>query len=174
MKILFCGGGSAGHISPALAIAEAIKKKNNNVEFLFVSREGGSESEAVINRGIKLETLKIQGLKRSLSTENIKRIGLAIKSINKAEKILKDFSPDAVVATGGYVSWPVAKAAKRLRIPLIFHESNSYPGLVTRMMSAKCDLVLLNYKESEMHFKKGTRTAVVGNPLLSDFYKHTK
>ncbi len=174
MRILLCGGGSVGHISPALAIAEAIKQKNENTEFIFVSREGGCENDVIKKSGIKLSTIKIEGIERRLTTKNIKRIKLALRAINKAIKITKEFSPDAVVVTGGYVSWPIAKAAIKLKIPLILHESNAYPGLVTRLISSKCNLVLLNTEETKKYIRKSTKTLVVGNPIRADFFKQTR
>lgn len=171
MKILLCGGGSAGHISPAIAIAEAIKSKNKDTELLFVGREGGFENSAVVKAGIKLETVKIEGLKRKLTLENFKKIMLTLKATRSASKIINDFSPDAVVATGGYVSWPVLRAAQKMKIPTVIHESNVYPGLVTRLISKKCSLVLLNHKESREYLRQTGNTVVVGNPLRADFSK---
>lgn len=174
MKILLCGGGSVGHISPAIAIAEAIKQKNKSAEFLFVSRENGSENDVIIKHKIKLKTIQIKGLERKLTARNVKKIKLALKAITTATEILKEFSPDAVIITGGYVSWPIAKAAVKLKIPLILHESNAYPGLVTRVISSKCDLVLLSTEETRKHIRKAKNTLVVGTPIISEFYKQTR
>lgn len=174
MKILLCGGGSVGHISPAIAIAEAIKQKNKSAEFLFVSREGGSENDVIIKHKIKLRTIKIEGLKRRLTAQNLKKFRLALKAISAAAEILKEFTPDAVVITGGYVSWPVAKAAVKSKIPLILHESNAYPGLVTRLISSKCNLVLLSTEEARKHLSRRTKSLAVGTPIISEFYKQTR
>ena len=169
MKILLCGGGSAGHINPGIAIAEAIKSKHNDTEFLFVGREGGFENSAVEKLGIKLKTVKIEGLKRKLTFENFKKLMLTLKATKAAAKIIKEFQPDAVVATGGYVSWPVLRAAQKMKIPTVIHESNVFPGLVTRLISKKCSLVLLNHKETREYLSYTKNTAVVGNPLKADF-----
>jgi len=174
MKVLLCGGGSVGHISPAIAIAEAIKQKDKNAEFLFVSREGGSENDVIKKAGINLKTIKVEGIQRKLTAKNFERISLALKAIDKAAEILTQFSPDAVIITGGYVSWPVAKAALKLKIPLILHESNAYPGLVTRIIASKCDLVLLSNEEAKKYIRKSAKAVVVGNPITSDFYKYTR
>ncbi len=171
MKILLCGGGSAGHINPGIAIGEAIKSKYRDTELLFVGREGGFENSAVEKADIKLKTIKIEGLKRKYTVENFKKIMLTLKATRDAAKILKEFQPDAVVATGGYVSWPVLRAANKMKIPTVIHESNVYPGLVTRLLSKKCSLVLLNHKESRKSLKQGSNTVVVGNPLRADFSK---
>ncbi len=169
MKILFCGGGSAGHINPAVAIAERVKLRYKNAEFLFIGREGGFENNSVKKAGIRLKTVKIEGLKRKITVANIKKLLLALKATEEAGKILKEFSPDIVIATGGYVSYPVLRAAHKMKIPTVIHESNVYPGLVTRLLSQKCTLVLLNHKETEKYLKKKCKTEVVGNPLRADF-----
>lgn len=171
MKILLCGGGSAGHVNPAIAIAEAIKSKNPNTELLFVGREGGFENSAVKKAGIKLKTVRIEGLKRKITVENIKKMILTIKATKEASKILNEFRPDAVIATGGYVSFPVLRAAQKTKIPTVIHESNVYPGLVTRLLSSKCTLVLLNHKKTAEHLRNSKNIEVIGNPLRADFTK---
>ncbi len=174
MKIILCGGGTSGHVHPALAIAEAVKRKYPGTEFLFIGRAGGFENRSVTKAKIPLITLKVEGISRSISTKNIKRIGLALKAVKEAEKIIKDFSPDLVLGTGGYVSYPVIKAAQRLKIKNIIHESNVYPGLVTRLLAKGSDCILLNYQETKEYLSKKANTHVVGNPLRADFTKTTR
>ena len=112
MRIILCGGGTAGHINPALAIADELKERDKNSVILFIGREGGRENEAVTKARIPLKTLKIQGLIRSFSSKNIDRIRTAIKARETAKKIITDFKPDVVLGTGGYVCWPVLSAAR--------------------------------------------------------------
>ena len=174
MKIVLCGGGTAGHINPAIAIAEEIKRQDQTSEIMFIGRDMGKENRLVEKTNIKIKTIKVSGLKRSLSPQNIKIVHDAIKAKQTAKKILSEFSPDIVLGTGGYVCWPVLKAAKELGIKTAIHESNVSPGLVTRLLSPSCDLVLLNHIESSAKlFTKG-RMVVVGNPLRSDFSRITR
>jgi UDP-N-acetylglucosamine--N-acetylmuramyl-(pentapeptide) pyrophosphoryl-undecaprenol N-acetylglucosamine transferase len=116
-----CGGGTAGHINPALAVAEEILDKEPASDILFIGREGGRENELVKKAGINLHTIPIKGLKRSLSFENISRIKDALLAKRKAEEIIKDFQPDVILGTGGYVCWPVISAGKALSIPVAIH-----------------------------------------------------
>lgn len=171
MRLLLCGGGTAGHINPAIAIAEEMKKSYPESQILFVGREGGKENEHVIKSGFKQKTLKVYGLKRSFSVENINRIKNAIKARDEAEKIIKEFKPDVILGTGGYVCWPVITTGRKLNIPTAIHESNLYPGLTTKLLSAKCDKVLLNHNETKKYLGKRVQTVTVGNPIRSDFTK---
>ncbi len=139
MRVLFCGGGTAGHISPAIAIAEALISKDRNTEVLFIGRDGGEENEAIKKASFKLETIEIYGIQRKLTPKNIKRLFVAAKAIGKAKKIIKKFNPNVVVGTGGYVCYPVLKAARKLKIPTAIHESNACPGLTTKLLAPKCD-----------------------------------
>ncbi len=174
MKIILCGGGTSGHIYPALAIADAIKEKLPDTELLFIGREGGFENRAVKKSNIKLTTLKIEGISRNLSLKNIKRLKLAADAKKKAVEIVKDFEPDVVVGTGGYVCWPVITAAQKLGIPTLIHESNVYPGLVTKLLAPKTNCVLLNYPDTKKYLPKKSNTEIIGNPLRSDFSKISK
>ncbi len=174
MRLLLAAGGTGGHVSPAIAIAEAVRARYENPEIAFVGREGGEENNAVISRGFKLYTLEIRGLSRKISKEAIKSLSLALKSLGKAKRIIKEFSPDAIIATGGYVSWPIIKCGIKLGVPTLMHESNIYPGLVTRMLGKRCSALLLNSEESLMYLKKTENCVSVGNPLRHDFFKKSK
>ena len=169
MKIIFCGGGTAGHVTPGVAIAEHIKKTYPTAKILFVGREGGDENSVIINSGFELKTLKINGFERKISAKNFKSLFIAISSLKHAKSIIRDFSPDVVVGTGGYVTWPIIKVAQSLKIPTVIHESNACPGLVTKLLSRKCDRVLLNLSGSEKEFKKQDNIRIVGNPVREDF-----
>ena len=171
MNIILTGGGTAGHVSPAIAVAEEIMQSEPDSRILFIGREGGGENEAVTKAGLKLKTLKIQGLKRKLTPENIKRVAAALSAERDAREILRDFKPDVVLGTGGYVCWPVLRAAVQLGIPTAIHESNAKPGLTTRLLARRCDLLLLNHKEAAEKLKKYRRAVTVGNPLRRSFKK---
>lgn len=165
MRLLICGGGTAGHVTPALVVAEEVKSRFPNARILFIGRTGGGENEAVKKAGIELRTLDVQGLKRSLALENVKRLRLAIQAKEEAKKIIKEFKPDVILGTGGYVCWPVISVGKKLKIPIAIHESNAYPGLTTRLLASKCDKVLLGREEAKAHLTKYAKFTVVGNPV---------
>ncbi len=169
MRIILCGGGTAGHINPAIAVAEEITKQNKNAEILFIGREGGKENNLVINEGFKIKTINVQGLKRKLTAENLSRIKNAINAKKEATKIINDFKPDVILGTGGYVCWPVISAGHHIGIPTAIHESNTTPGLTTKLLSRKVNVILLNHKATEKKLSKATKQVVVGNPLRSNF-----
>ncbi len=174
MRLLFAAGGTGGHINPAIAIAEAMKRRHGDIEIAFVGRSGGEENKAVLNKGFKLYTIDIKGLPRKISSDALKSALLAIKSLGAAKKIIREFSPDAIIATGGYVSWPIVKAGIREAVPAFMHESNIYPGLVTRLLGSKCDCLFLNSDESLRFLKSDKNCMKVGNPLREDFFATSK
>lgn len=169
MRIIFCGGGTAGHITPAIAIAEGILEFDSKAEILFVGREDGQENRAIEKNGFALQTVKICGFERKVNLKNVKNLFTALKSLKSAKKLIKVFSPNVVVGTGGYVTWPVIRAAQALGIPTIIHESNACPGLVTKLLAPKCERVLLNLQGSEKEFKNQKNISIVGNPVRKDF-----
>ena len=114
MRYLFCGGGTAGHVSPAIAIAQEALRRDADAEILFVGRAGGEENEAIKRCGFNLREIKISGIERRLSFENVKRCFIAVKALFAAKKIIKEFEPDAVIGTGGYVCWPLLRAASSI------------------------------------------------------------
>ena len=169
MRVILTGGGTAGHISPAIAISEEIMRREPKSEILFVGREGGAENDAVIRAGYPLRTVKICGLSRRVSLENIKNLFLALKSLSAAGRIISDFSPDAVIGTGGYVCWPMLKSAQKRGIPTVIHESNATAGLSTRLVADGCERVFLNFPECASTLKRQENISVVGNPVRTDF-----
>ena len=174
MRILFAGGGTAGHINPAIGIAEEVLFRDRKSSVAFVGRRGGAENASITKGGYKLYTMNVKGLERKLTLRNIKSLFLAVKAMGDAKGIIRDFTPDVIVGTGGYVSWPILRYGIKAGIPTVMHESNVYPGLVTRKLSSKCDLTLLCSEDSIKHLKDPKRTAVVGNPLRRGFYEGTR
>ena len=174
MRLLIAGGGTAGHINPGIAIAEELLTTHPESRILFVGREGGRENELIKKAGIDLRTIKINGLRRSLSLENAKRLILAIRSINEAKEIIKDFTPDVILGMGGYVCWPIITAGKRLNIPTAIHESNVSPGLTTKLLSRKCDVVFLSKEETKKYLSKRIRMLTVGTPVRAEFKKYDR
>ena len=169
MRILICGGGTAGHVTPGVAIAEHVRSSHPTASILFVGREGGAENSLITKSGFQMKTVKIKGFERRINFKNFKALLLSAASLKKAKEIIKEFSPDVVVGTGGYVTWPIIKAAQGLKIPTVIHESNACPGLVTKLLAKRCTRVLLNLSGSEKEFKKRENIRIVGNPVREDF-----
>ena len=169
MRVLLCGGGTAGHVIPAIAMGEIVEKHFEGSIIAFGGREGGDENRAYLKTGHKLYTVDIRGLQRSLSVNNIKSIFKVLKSGRDVMSIIKEFKPDLIIGTGGYVCYPFVRQGQRFGIPTMLHESNAYPGLVTRLLGKRCDRVMLNLEETKNHLKGFKNTAVVGIPTLTEF-----
>ena len=169
MRVLMTGGGTAGHINPALAIASTIKKNVPNAEIEFVGTKKGLENTLVTKEGYKLHHVNVMGISRSLSLRNLKAAFLMISSQMEAKKIIKEFKPDIVIGTGGYVCWPALKVASRMGIPTIAHESNARPGLAIRQLQSSLDKILVNFKDSEKYIQNKEKVVHVGNPLRGGF-----
>ncbi len=174
MRILLTGGGTAGHINPAIAIANYIKEKEPGSEILFIGTEQGMEKTLVPKSGYSIEYIKVHGFKRSLSLSNIKNVCEAFFGIIKAKKIIKKFSPDIAIGTGGYVTGPVLMGASQLKIPTIVHESNAYPGVSVRLLANKVDVVALAMEDAKNYIKGAKRVEVTGNPLRPELFKTNK
>lgn len=170
MNVIFCGGGTAGHVSPALAIAEELKKRRPDTNIAFIGREGGSENEIIRKSGYKLYEIKISGLIRRLTFKNFKVLKDAVRAEHKAEDILTRFKADAVIGTGGYVCLPVLRAASKLGIFTAIHESNSTLGLSAKLIARRCDYLFLGAKQSS----KRKNAIYVGNPVREEFFKTSK
>lgn len=169
MKYLFAAGGTAGHVNPALAIAEILTQKDKNAEIFFLGSLHGVEGELLKKAGYPLYKIAIHGFERRLSIKNLRSLYFALLAPARAKRIIKRLSPDIVIGTGGYVSWPAAVAAHSLHIPVVLHESNAYPGLSIRMSEKKVDKILLNFEEAKKHLKHPEKAVAVGNPIRSGF-----
>ncbi|MBO7761279.1 MAG: undecaprenyldiphospho-muramoylpentapeptide beta-N-acetylglucosaminyltransferase [Clostridia bacterium] len=164
MKILLSGGGTAGHVTPALAIAEIFKFNHPEAEICFVGTPAGIERRLVTEAGYRYFPIPVMGLSRSLTPKNLRAVYLALLAKKKAKRLLRELCPDLVIGTGGYVCFPVLSAACSLGIPTALHESNAIPGLAVRHLAKKADLLLLNFSEVERLVKARGRVVQVGNP----------
>ncbi len=171
MRVLVTGGGTGGHVNPALAIANTIKENIPDAEIAFVGTVRGLENELVPKAGYKLYHVDVRGIRRSLSLYNIRSLWLAAVSPVKAKKIIKEFRPDIVVGTGGYVSWPILVAASRMKIPTAVHESNAVPGLAVRKLVPYVDRIFTNFAVSAEILGKSGKVMQVGCPMLGQFGK---
>ncbi|NLX60979.1 MAG: undecaprenyldiphospho-muramoylpentapeptide beta-N-acetylglucosaminyltransferase [Tissierellia bacterium] len=165
MKYLITGGGTGGHIYPALAIAWEIKRKNKDAEILYVGTEKGLESKLVPREGFKFKTIRVQGLPRKLNLQTIKALKELLLGIRDANKIIKEFKPDVVIGTGGYVSAPVVFVASKKNIPSLIHEQNAFPGITNKILSRYVDKVLITFEESKKYFKCPEKIILTGNPI---------
>ena len=169
MRVILTGGGSAGHINPALAIANIIKLNAPSAEILFVGTPKGMENDLVSKAGYEIKHVEISGISRSLSLSNVKTAVRVLTAPRKAKKIIEEFSPDIVIGTGGYVCWPSLAAAARMGIPTIIHEANAVPGVAVRQLCGKVDLVMTNFNETAEKIKKEQTTVCVGMPMRGEF-----
>ena len=169
MKILFAGGGTAGHINPALAIAGYVREKEPDAEILYVGAKGGMEERLVPQAGYDFRSITISGFQRKLSFKNLqknaKTVAHLVTSTLESKKILRDFKPDLCVCTGGYVSGPVIREAVKLHIPCVIHEQNAYPGVTNKALSRRVDRVMLANGDAQKHMERGARCIVTGNPV---------
>ncbi|MGN8897308.1 undecaprenyldiphospho-muramoylpentapeptide beta-N-acetylglucosaminyltransferase [Flavonifractor sp. HCP28S3_F3] len=177
MKILFTCGGTAGHVNPAVALAQMFQARNPGCEVLFVGADGGMETRLVPKEGYPIETVTITNFRRSFSPvaigHNFKTLLNMNKSKKQANAILDRFQPDLVVGTGGYASYPVVNAAAARGIPTAVHESNAVPGLTTKALSKVVDVVMVGFEESRNHYDDPSKVVVTGTPVRSDFFQYT-
>lgn len=164
MRILFAGGGTAGHINPALAVANYICEKEDS-EVAFVGTEEGLEAELIPRLGHKLYLIRIHGFERKINFQNFKNFFELPRSISSAKRIIREFMPDIVIGTGGYVSGPVLYAAAKMKIPTLIHESNAYPGVTTRILSKYVDTVALGSPAARQYLKEYNNIIDTGNPV---------
>ena len=167
LKVIISGGGTGGHIFPAVAIANEIKKMVPDAEFLFVGAEGRMEMEKVPAAGYKIVGLWISGLQRKLTLANLSFPFKVISSMFKALKIVKEFQPDVVIGTGGYASGPTLRAASGKGIPTLIQEQNSFPGITNKILSKKVNKICVAYEGMERFFPK-EKILFTGNPVRQD------
>ncbi len=178
MHILFAGGGTAGHINPALAVAGYIKEQEKDVKISYIGTAKKLESVLVPRQGYDFYTIDVAGFQRRISVKNIGRNVAAVykmfSSSHKARKLLKTLKPDIVIGTGGYVSGPVVREAQKLGIKTAIHEQNAFPGVTTKMVAQKADAVMLAMPEAEKYLKLNKKPVITGNPVRMELLKISK
>jgi UDP-N-acetylglucosamine--N-acetylmuramyl-(pentapeptide) pyrophosphoryl-undecaprenol N-acetylglucosamine transferase len=172
LRIIISGGGTGGHIFPAISIANALKEINPEVEILFVGAEGKMEMERVPKAGYNIVGLPVVGFQRKLTLKNVSFFFKLFKSMRMARKIIADFRPAVVVGVGGYASGPILKAAQKANIPTLIQEQNSYAGVTNKMLAAKAYKICVAYDGMEKYFPKD-RILMTGNPVRQDLEKLT-
>ena len=177
-KMIFTCGGTAGHINPAIALAQLAREKEPTVEILFVGAERGLEKDLVPKAGYHFRTVHISSFHRSLKPAEIKHNLVSlynmVRSPAEARAILKEFRPDAVIGTGGYASYPTVKAAAKMGIPTAVHESNAVPGLTTELLEPYAGRIMVGFESCRQHYKHPEKVAVTGTPVREDFFTLTK
>jgi len=168
MRVLVTGGGTGGHIYPALAIAKRIKREFKDAEILYVGTERGMETELVPKEGFNFKTIRVKGFTRKLSIDTLKSFKELFLGMNDARKVVKDFKPDIVIGTGGYVCGPIVLNAALRKIPTLIHEQNAFPGVTNKILSRFVDAVAISFKESKSYFKSPKKLVYTGNPVRSN------
>ncbi len=178
MHILFAGGGTAGHINPALAIADYIKERHPEAKISYIGTPDKLESKLVPQKGYDFYTIEVAGFQRKITVKNIKKnisaVSKAVTASSKSRKLLKELKPDIVIGTGGYVSGPVLREAQKLGIKTAIHEQNAFPGVTTKMLATNADAVMLAMPEAEKFLKLSKKPTITGNPVRSEVAKMSR
>ncbi len=171
MNIIFAGGGTGGHINPAISIADFMRLRHHDFKALFIGTRRGLETRLVPQAGYDIEYIDIRGFDRRNPFNNISVIKKLIKAKSDCAEIIKRFEADAVVCTGGYVSGPVAMAASKLSVPALIHEQNVYPGLTVKGAAKYVEYVAVSFDETVSHIKQKEKCVVTGNPIREEILK---
>lgn len=173
MNLIFTCGGTAGHINPAIAVANTIRERHPDANILFIGATGHMEETLVPKAGFQLKCLPGSGLSRGKSLAAVKKNLYAVKcvldAVAQCKKIFRQFQPDVVIGTGGYASFPALYAAQSMKIPTCVHESNAVPGVTTKLAANKASRVLVAFEESVAHYKHPEKVEVVGMPVRKEF-----
>lgn len=165
MRVIIAAAGTAGHINPGLAIANKIKEKEKDSKIIFIGTTRGLENDLVPRAGYELKTIEAYGLSKKLSFENIKKMYKTLKGYREAKVIIKEFKPDIVIGTGGYICGATISAAHRMKIPTLLHESNAFPGKAIKMLANKTNTILVSFKDAIPRIKKGKKVVFTGTPV---------
>ena len=177
-RVLFTCGGTAGHVNPAIALAQLAQERVPDMKVLFVGADRGLEKTLVPQAGYSFRTVHISSFHRSLKLREIRHnlisVGNLVRSPHEARQILREFQPDVVLGTGGYASFPLVKAASKAGIPTAVHESNLVPGLTTEMLEPFADRILVGFAACRQHYRHPGKVVVTGTPVREDFFTLTK
>ncbi|MBE2280941.1 MAG: undecaprenyldiphospho-muramoylpentapeptide beta-N-acetylglucosaminyltransferase [Ignavibacteriaceae bacterium] len=168
LNILFAGGGTGGHVYPAIALAEEIRCKYPGFKILFIGAKNKIEEKIVPNHGFKLELIEVRGLSRKLNLELLKFPFMLLKAMIQARKICNDFKPDIAIGTGGYVSYPAIKAAKREGSKVYLIEPNSLPGKTTNQLESSAEKIFVQFEDAKKRLKYPEKSIISGNPVRAN------
>jgi UDP-N-acetylglucosamine--N-acetylmuramyl-(pentapeptide) pyrophosphoryl-undecaprenol N-acetylglucosamine transferase len=170
MKVIIAGGGTGGHIYPAIAIADKIKRKKPDCSILFVGTDKGMERELVPANGYEIRFISARGVDRKNPLKNLVALRDFIRGSRQVKRILQEYEPELVIGTGGYVCGPVIRTASKIGIRTFIHEQNAFPGLTNRMLEKYVEKVFVSFPESKMYFKQKHKLVVTGNPGRNKTY----
>ena len=165
MRVIIAAAGTAGHINPGLAIANKIKKEQKDSEIMFIGTTRGLENDLVPRAGYKLKTIDAYGLSKEISIDNLKKMLKTLKGFGEAKKIIKQFKPDIVIGTGGYICGATITAGHSLKIPTLLHESNAFPGKAVKMLAKKTDTILVSFKDAIPRIPNCKNVVFTGTPV---------
>ncbi len=171
MRVLLAGGGSAGHINPAISIAKKIAKNHPQSYILFIGSKKGLEKDLVPREGFNIQFIEIEGFKRPLGIRSFKTVYIMIKGFLQACSIVRKFKPDIAVGTGGFVSGPAIFASFLRKSKILIHEQNAYPGITNRMLAKCADVAMTSYESALKFFTKSKKAVLTGN-LIDDSFAH--
>lgn len=164
MKVVFACAGTGGHINPAIAMANIIMKKEPDSQVLFVGTETGLENKLVANAGYEIRHIRTGKIIRELTLKNFSQMVHAIQGIGDAKKLLKEFAPDIIIGTGGYICGPVMKAAAKLKIPYYLHESNAFPGVSVKLLAKNAKAVMVGFEDAKQRLNPKANVVYTGTP----------
>ena len=164
MKVIIAAAGTGGHINPGIAIANEIKKNEPESEIIFIGTNSGIENDLIPRAGYKLKILDAYGLKRKISLKNLKRMYKTLRSYKEAKKIVKEFKPDIIIGTGGYICGPVILAGLKYKVKTMLHESNAFPGVAVKLLSGKVDTVMVSFEDAKKRLPKAKNIVITGTP----------
>ena len=164
MRVIVAAAGTAGHINPALAIANKIKKESPRSEILFLGTDRGLENDLVPRAGYPLKTIEAYGLNKKISLDSLKKNIKTLKGVSEAKKIVKEFSPDIIIGTGGYICGAAILAANKYKIPTLLHESNAWPGKAVKMLSKRVNTILVSFEDAKDRISQNTNVVLTGTP----------
>ena len=165
MRVMIAAAGTAGHINPGIAIANKIKQEEKNSKIIFIGTTRGLENDLVPRAGYELKTIEAYGLSKKLSIDNLKKMYKTLQGYREAKKIIREFNPDVVIGTGGYICGATIASAHRLGIPTMLHESNSFPGKAVKMLAKSTDTILVSFEDAIPRIKNAKNVVHTGTPV---------
>jgi len=168
VRVIVTGGGTGGHIYPALAIAKGLQETYRDCEILYVGTKKGLEADIVPKTDFNYQFITVEGLPRKVNLQSLRSGIKLVRGLGQSFKIISNFKPDAIVSTGGYVAGPVGWVGSQMGVPLLIHEQNSYPGITNKLLASKAKRVCLTFEDSEKYFKDKSKLRVTGLPIRSE------
>ena len=165
MRVIIAAAGTAGHINPGIAIANEIKRQEKDSKIIFIGTTRGLENDLVPRAGYELKTIEAYGLSKKLTVDNLKKMYKTLKGFKEAKNIIKEFKPDVVIGTGGYICGATISEAHKLGIPTVLHESNAFPGKAIKILAKKTNTILVSFKDAIPRIKNARNIVFTGTPV---------